>query len=377
MFTRRKKSVKRVLHVMGSLHLSGMETMLLSSYDEWRRVGYQCDVVATASSEGPAAAKMRECGYGVYHYPFRSRIRYLPSGKFISKFFLLCRSGYDVVHIHTEAGRPIFAALAKLAGIRTIAVTPHNVFRFGGMLRVRKLCERQLIRLLGGRFGMISESVRECEWSRFRIKGARVWNWLNTSHFSPPSLEQRNAARASLGITDDQFVVVSVGNCSKVKNHEALLRAIAMLPKETRALYLHIGREEEGCAERALAAELGIEGNVQFLGSQLDPLPFLWAADVFAMPSLYEGLGISAIEAIAAGVPLVCSHVDGLTDVAAETDWTIFTTTAPDSIARALRFVNDLHPSERRIRALSDSKRIRERFSMERGVDSIVNALYV
>ena len=369
--------MKRVLHVMGSLHLSGMETMLLSSYKEWQRIGYECDVIATAASEGPAATKIRECGYSVFHYSFRSRMRYLPSGKFISNFFLLCRSGYDVVHIHTEAGRLVFAVLAKLAGVKTIAVTPHNVFRFGGLLRMRKLCERQLIRLLGGRFGMISESVRECEWSQFRIKGIRVWNWLNTSHFSPPSLEERNAVRTSLGIKNNQFVVVSVGNCSKVKNHEALLCAIAMLPNETQALYLHIGREEEDRRERALAAELGMEDKVHFLGSQSDPLPFLWAADVFAMPSLYEGLGISAIEAVAAGVPLICTHVDGLSDVAAETNWTIITTTAPESIARALRLVSEMHPSERRNRALSDSERIRERFSMERGVNSVVNALYV
>lgn len=368
--------MKRVLHVMGSLHRSGMETMLLSGYKEWQRMGYECDVVATAASAGPLADKMRECGYNVFHLPFRSKLRYLPRAGFLWKFHRLCRSGYEVVHIHAEAGRPVFAIVAKLAGVRTVAVTPHNVFRFGGVLRMRKLCERHLIRILGGRFGMISEAVRRCEWNQFRIRGTRVWNWLNTSHFRPPSLEERMNARRTLGVSDQQFVIASVGNCSKIKNHDALLRAIAMLPSEIHMLYLHIGREEEGSPERSLAAELGIEDKVRFLGSQADPLPFLWAADAFAMPSLHEGLGISAIEAVAAGVPLICSQVDGLSDVIAETNWTVLTTTEPDSIARGLARVIGVRPAERRSRALADSERIRQRFSIERGVRSVVQGLY-
>lgn len=368
--------MKRVLHVMGSLQRSGMETMLLTSYQEWRRSGYDCDVVATADSAGPLAETMREYGYNVFHFPFRSKMRYLPRARFLWEFYCLCRSGYDIVHIHAEAGRPVFAVLAKLGGVKTIAVTPHNTFRFRGILRLRKYCERHLVRILGGRFGMISEAVRKCEWSQFRIKGIRIWNWFNASHFRPASVEERIAARSAIGVSDERFVIVSVGNCNNVKNHGALLRAIAMLPSEIRALYLHIGREEEGTPERVLAAELGIEDRVRFLGSQADPLPFLWAADAFAMPSLHEGLGISAIEAVAAGVPLLCAEVDGLTDVIAETDWTVLTTTEPDSIARGLARINSMRPAERRNKALSDSERVRHRFSTERGVRSIVQGLY-
>jgi glycosyltransferase involved in cell wall biosynthesis len=189
-------------------------------------------------------------------------------------------------------------------------------------------------------------------------------------------VEERNSARSAMGIGEEQFVIVSVGNCNKVKNHDALLRAFAMLPNDIHALYAHIGREEEGSAERTLTAELGIKDKVRFLGSQADPLPFLWAADGFAMPSLNEGLPISAIEAVAAGVPLVCSYVDGLSDVVAETEWSILTTTTPDSIARGLVRLSNMAPSERRKRALSDSERIRQSFSTERGVRSIAEGLY-
>jgi glycosyltransferase involved in cell wall biosynthesis len=368
--------MKRVLHVMGSLERSGMETMLLSSYEEWLRLGYECDVVATGAYIGNIAREISDCGYRVFHIPFRNTKRFLPRLGFIAEFFGLCRMGYDIVHIHRESGRPAFAILARLAGVRTIAVTPHNVFNFHGLLHLRKFCERQIVRLLGCRFGMISESVRQCEWNRFRIRGIRISNWLDTSRFRPASAQERESARLALGIAPEDFVVVSVGNCSRIKNHTALLRAIAMLSPSARPLYLHIGCEEQELAERELAAELGIADRVRFLGSQADPLPFLWAADVFAMPSFHEGLSISAIEAAAAGVPLIFSHVDGLSDIAAATKWTVLTATTPDSIAGALARVRAMQPFERQSRALSDSQMVRERFSMKQGVRSIVEGLY-
>ena len=368
--------MRRVLHVMSSLERSGMETMLLSSSSEWRLQGYECDVLATAAKIGPAAQRMRECGYGVFHIPFRSKWRYFPRAKFISDFYRLCRSGYDVVHIQTEAGRPVFAMLAKLAGVRQIAVTPHNVFNFRGVLRARKFCERHFIRILGGRFGMISDGVSKCEWETFRIKGVRIWNWLDTTQFRPPSIEERTAARQSLGVQKDEFIIVSVGNCNSAKNHGAILRALPLLPDTIHPLYVHIGREEPEFSERQLAAELKIEGKVRFMGSQADSLHFLWAADVFVMPSLYEGLPIAAIEAVAAGVPLVCSAVEGLSDVVAETKWTVPTSTTPESVAEGLAKVASIGTSERRQRALADSLHVRERFSVQNGVRSITNGLY-
>jgi glycosyltransferase involved in cell wall biosynthesis len=361
---------------MNSLERSGMETMLLSSSAEWLRLGYKCDVVATSTTAGPIAADMREQGYGVYHMPFRSEWRYLPRLRFLWDFSRLCGSGYDVLHIHTEAGRPLFAFLAKLAGIKHIAVTPHNTFKFRGGLRIRKQCERHLIRLLGGRFGMISDAVRECEWDQFRIKGDRIWNWLDISHFRPPSARERLEAREALRIEENQFVIVSVGNCNSVKNHESILRAISMLPDAVNPLYLHIGREQGNLPERQLAADLNVDTKVRFLQSQTDPLPFLWAADVFAMPSRFEGFSIAALEAIAASTPTIISNVPGLSDIAAIARSIFMTTTTPESVAKSILDVAMTDPSKRRENAMADSLVIRDRFSPRNGVRSIVETLY-
>jgi len=368
--------MKRVLHVMASLERSGMEMMLISSCSEWRRNGYSCDVVGTAREIGPVAAQMRECGYGVFHIPFRDKHRFIPRLRFLLDFSRLCKSNYDVIHIHPEGGRPIFALLARMAGIRQIAVTPHSTFKFHGVLRMRKFLERHFIRFLGGRFGMISEGVSACEWERFRIKGVRIWNWFDSAHFRPPSLDERASARQALGIKDEDFVLLSVGNCAKVKNHNAILRALPLIPKAIHPLYLHVGREEDDMPERSLATQLNVMDRIRFLGSQPDPLPYLWAADVFVMPSVNEGLSIAAMEAIAACAPALFANVAGLSEIAAETRWTVLTTITAESVAEGLVKVAAIEPSERRQRALTDSQRIRARFSIQNGVQSIVHGLY-
>jgi glycosyltransferase involved in cell wall biosynthesis len=270
----------------------------------------------------------------------------------------------------------VVAPLAKLAGVKCIAVTPHNAFKFDGLMRARKRCERGLVRSLGGRYGMVSEGVRECEWERFRNRGVRTWNWIDTAHFRPASPEERAAARRALGLAEDVFVTASVGNCNRAKNHTAILHALAQLKAEKPLVHLHVGREESGCPERALAAELGLTDAVRFVGSQEDPLPYLWAADAFLMPSLVEGLGLSAIEAIAAGVPLLCSNVEGLCDVIAETRWTTVTGTDAATVAEGLRTMMATPAHELQGHALEDSARVRQRFSPQSGVRSIVRELY-
>jgi glycosyltransferase involved in cell wall biosynthesis len=94
------------------------------------------------------------------------------------------------------------------------------------------------------------------------------------------------------------------------------------------------------------------------------------------MPSLCEGLGISALEAIASGVPAVLANIDGLADIASETDSVVLTSTAAQSIADGIAQVASTQIVERQARALLDSARIRELYSIPNGVQSVINGLY-
>lgn len=353
-----------------------MEKMLLSSAEQWSRLGYACDVLATAPDIGPLAQPLREAGYGVHHIPFRGSFRYLPHRRFFADYFALCRSGYDIVHIHTEAAVPLFALVAKLAGVPQLVLTPHNTFYFSGLLRMRKVFERWLLRMLGGRYGMISDGVQQCEWQTFRNPGVRIFNWFDAARFRVPTAEERDSARSSVACPSDQFVIVSVGNCNHVKNHPALLRALTLLPSNLNWLYLHVGREPSHQPERALAAELGIGERVRFCGSQEDIRQYLWAADVYVMPSLREGLGIAAVEAVATGTPVVFTDIEGLREVAEDIEHAVLVATDAESIAQGIQRVVAMPSAARRALQLAGSERMRAKFSPEQGVRSIVAGLY-
>jgi glycosyltransferase involved in cell wall biosynthesis len=370
--------MKRILHVMASLERSGMEMMLISSAEQWHRFGYSCDVLATSREVGPIADQMSKAGYGVLHIPFRSRTRYLPNRRLIPNFFRLCKSGhYDIVHIHTEAATPIFAILAKLAGVKNVVLSVHNTFRFEGILRMRKRLERKFIRALGGRYGMVSDAVAECELEHFENSGVRLWNWLDTEYFRPPDIEERQSARNSLGCTDNQFVLVSVANCNTAKNHAAFLRALPRMKQIVSPLYFHVGREDTARRELALARQLGLMDEVRFMGSQADPRVFFWAADAFVMPSLHEGLAISPLEAIACGCPAILTEVSGLKEIATETKWTITVAPKDESIAAGLCRMAAIPSDIRFCRALEDSVIIRKRFSVDRGMRAMIENLYI
>ena len=108
--------------------------------------------------------------------------------------------------------------------------------------------------------------------------------------------------------------VLSVGRLTPAKNYPAALRAIARLrSRDARYVIAGDGPEREGL--RAAASRLGIADRVEFAGHVADIRPLMRDADVFLMPSLWEGFGLAAVEAMDAGLPVVASDVPGLREV--------------------------------------------------------------
>jgi glycosyltransferase involved in cell wall biosynthesis len=215
--------------------------------------------------------------------------------------------------LHAERGFIFYVLAARLLGIKHIVRTVHNNFNFGGWLRIRRGLERRLAAKLGVRYIAIAPGVEQTERTLYGVSPQLIPNWFDSEHFQLLSSPQRNAARARLGLKDDEFTIVSIGNCSTVKNHAALIEALAQ-QGDLSWRYLHVGLEESGAPERALAERLGIAEKIQFIGPVSDVRPFLHAADLYVMPSLYEGLGIATLEAFAIGLPALLAEVPGLVD---------------------------------------------------------------
>ena len=299
----------RVLHVLGELRPSGAETMFCIAAPLFVEQGVEAEIVATGDQMGSYADELAEVGYKLHHISFSK------SPVFFYKLFCLMRSGnYDVLHLHTEQANFWIGLVALAQRSNVILQTIHNSFEFTGNLRMRRMIQRRISRFLGIKHISISPSVQATELKHFGLKTKLIPNWYNSSRFYKPSEGERKLARANLGIAMDDKVIVTVGNCSKIKNHGALIEAIALLPIELRPIYVHVGIEEDGEPERQLAKDLGVDDRIYFLGPLSDIMPALFAADIFVMPSLFEGFGIAAAEALATGLPAIFTDVAGLRD---------------------------------------------------------------
>jgi glycosyltransferase involved in cell wall biosynthesis len=217
-------------------------------------------------------------------------------------------AGHDVVHFQTARAH----ALAPLAGGRgaRLVVTRRMDYAPRGGAYVRWLYNYAVDAVIaisdGVRRALVEAGVRA---DRIRVVPSGI---DPASVDAPPGA--RDATRRGWGLAPDELAVVVLGALERRKGHAVLLAAAAReAAARPRLRYVFCGDGSERAALTTAAASLG--DRVIFAGFRRDVAACLAAADVVAMPSLHEGLGVAALEAMAAARPLVASRVGGLAEV--------------------------------------------------------------
>lgn len=303
-----------VLHILHELHPSGAEMMIYNAYPYWKDV-CNCSIMATGKIKGPFAGQLEQAGYETVWVPTEGNGKMSKVKHLISFWKYMRKHSYDIVHIHRESLAFEYALIAKITGSRHIVRTVHSTFAHTGIQRKIKAATRWIMRKpLRVSFVAISDGVAENEKQVFgNVCETTIYNWCNNQKFSFLSEQEKKQIKQEHQTTD-KLVLVTVGNCGHVKNHELLLRAIALMKEKDRILYRHVGYAKgETEREEQLAKELGIQEQITFAGST-DPMPFLREADVFLMTSIYEGLSIATLEAIFTGMNVLLAEAPGLTE---------------------------------------------------------------
>lgn len=223
--------------------------------------------------------------------------------------------------IHTQS--PIGGALSRLAAKNTrkkgtaVIYTAHGFHFYKGAPLINWLLfypvEWYLSAYTDGLITINAEDYRRaelfCAGRVYRVPGIGV----QFSDFYP-DVNSRKKLRRKFGFGEHDFVVMSVGQLSERKNQEVIIRAIAKLNRKN-IRYVIVGLGEKERMYRKLSVRLGIERNVCLTGYLDDVAKLLQMADCFAFPSLQEGLPVALMEAMAAGVPIVCSRIRGNRDL--------------------------------------------------------------
>lgn len=307
-----KKNDKKVLQFVYLTH-DGITSMIFNICEFMDREKVNFDYLAFNVGETYAYEKIKRLGgrpvvvdIENIKNPFIRSIK-----KYYGVFREVRRYKYGIVHINASTPYDILIGLAARAGgAKRIIFHSHNS---KGDKRLRRdifipFC-RILVPFVATDYIACSDLAAKYMFPR-QVYRKKAYDLLHNGidiekfSFNP---QQREKVRKEIGLGDAK-VFGSIGRFHVQKNHSFLLKIFAeILKMEKNAILLLVGEGELEKDIRAEAEQLSIAGNVIFYGTTTKVPQLLWAMDVYLMPSLYEGLPVTGIEAQAAALPLLVS----------------------------------------------------------------------
>jgi len=312
----------KIAHLADSMEIGGAER-LIHQLCRWQRQQGHDPSVHCLYRVGPLGEELRADGFEVVLHNSSA-----VGGRAGSVYRGLKQSRPHVVHCHNAAAAVVRAIPARVAGARSIVVTRH------GGVAPPYILRRELKFALSARW--CDWIVAVCEQARVNLMAApfaarrkivRIYNAVGAlpgNGASPPA--------------KSGFTLLHVARLNPAKDQVTLLRAFGLARARIPDLQLWIvGGGNLRPKLEGLARDMGINGSITFFGEQSDVAPFYAAADLFVLSSVSEGVPLSLLEALAAGLPAAVTEVGGMGEVASLSDATITTPPSnPEALAGAI-----------------------------------------
>ena len=304
----------------------------ISNIETLQSLDYEVDVVADFVTPGTItkerSANLQEClmrmGVHVHHVAIpRSLNPKLVNSAYKAVKKLVSSEKYDLIHCQS----PIGGAICRLAARKArkqgsqVIYTAHGFHFFKGAPLKNWMLFYPIEKFLG-KYTDILITINKEDYDRAKSFGANKVVYVpgigvDTGKFSNESCDKASK-RAELDVSEDDFILLSVGELNTNKNHKVVIEALEELQKAGKInglKYLICGRGplEEQLRERIDA--YGLSNHVQLLGYRSDVSQIYSIADLFVFMSFREGLPVALMEAMACGLPVVCSNIRGNTDL--------------------------------------------------------------
>jgi len=300
----------RILHVVTKMDAAGLETLLMNIYRNIDRNKIQFDFLTHRSTEGFYDKEIKELGGHIYHVPPINPLKHNEYLSALDGFFWNKRHEYKIVHSHIntfsmyplraaqKVGIPIRIAHSHIANVPLGLKTP---FRLYAKWKLKKYttynfaCSIEAGKYLFGTKAIVLDN--------FKV----VNNAIDSKRYIY-SKEIEKKIKKQLDL-DNSFILGHIGRFTKQKNHTFLIEIFKEVYKNNpsaRLVLVGEGELEDEIKQQVVKNDL--EKVVLFLGVKDNISELIQAFDVFVLPSLFEGLGIVAIEAQAAGIPCLVSE---------------------------------------------------------------------
>ncbi|WP_298998229.1 glycosyltransferase family 1 protein [Flagellimonas sp. S174] len=306
----------RVLQVINSMNRGGAETMVMNYYRNMDRSKVQFDFLVHTNSANAFDTEIRAMGGKVHRVPPIS-IMYISRHIKALKHFFKCHPEYNIIHAHMNVRSFLSLKYAKKTCKYRIAhshtsLDAHSILKGSSStgMKLKNLFLHSIRRLrLPGRYAThyFACGEKAGRWLFGNKKKIKVVNnAINPSTFVYDP--DKSAERKKEFNVHDSLVFGHVGRFSHVKNHRFLIKVFKEIVElEPNSKLLLVGNGPLVEENKAFVHELGLENDVIFLGHRSDIPETLQAIDLFILPSLYEGLPVSVVEAQAAGINVIIS----------------------------------------------------------------------
>lgn len=227
---------------------------------------------------------------------------------------LLLRKQFQIVHSHMFWSSLFASPIAWACRVPIIVETLHGTEAWRTGWKTSCMVDRATTRFVSSYVAVCGSDARFLSDKKHvpAKKIAIIHNGVDTRRLAMPQ-NARKAIRHALGFTDEDFVLIMVARLHAGKGHRVLFEAMRQLFDSYPKLKLIcLGEGEEERELRAFSESLGLAHCVRFAGYQHDVPVWLKAADINVLPSFYEGLPLTTLEAMAASLPTVASNVGGI-----------------------------------------------------------------
>lgn len=323
--------MKKALIVAGTASM--IQQFNLNNIEILEKLGYQVDI--TANFDFGSTFSLEKVKYfqnrllnenkNVYNISFTRDLsdikNMLKSYKQIKN--LIETNQYTLIHCHM----PICSAITRLAckHARTqedlkVIYTAHGFHFYKGApiqnILAYKTVEKWMARYTDALITINQEDYAVAKKFRFKQDGEAYYVpgiGIDTKRYQNIKVDKKEK-RKELNISEDKFVILSVGELNDNKNHQIVLRALSICNNK-KLVYLICGEGFLKTELKNLSKELMIENQVKLLGYRTDIIEIMKIADVFVHPSKREGLPVALMEAMACNLPIIASNVRGNTDL--------------------------------------------------------------
>lgn len=228
---------------------------------------------------------------------------------------------YDIIHCNTPIGGVLGRIIGKQLNVQKVIYQAHGFHFYKGAPKVNWIIYYPIEKLLAKYTdALITINKEDFEFAKakMRLRGNGKVYYIPgvgiDTDFYTVNGEINKELRKELGLSDNDFAVISVGRLEPNKNTETLIKAMSVLKNENVKLIVCGDGEQRGYLEK-LSERLGTEKSVTFLGTVSNLQEIYRAVDALASSSYREGLSRTVMEAMASGLPCVISKIRGNTDL--------------------------------------------------------------